>query len=442
MQQQPMRAVVLALALVLVITAVPATGLVGASARAEEPEPVEPRGILRVCPEASDDEEGSADDDAGADADDDGEGAGSDPASDEPRFTDLDTPHAASILCAAEYGLVSGYPDGTFRPGEPITRAQMATFVAAWLRTATGTVLRTPDEPAFDDVAASVHGPAIEAIAAAGIVTGRADGRFDPEASLTRGQFTRAVANAISYADVFEIDGPLPPAVTEPVFTDVADTTFEATILALAGVGITSGLGDGRFDPTAPVTRGQLATFLLRAADYLDVYQRWAPTALEPVAYQGELIALLEALPDPDEPDDAGEGDGDDQGAGQEQDDGDEGAEPTPVEPRSIGEVTIAIDAFGGLLEGEVLVTELIGSTSQEARLELHRGAPEPGAQPVLVLAESLTPAGTATALEVFEAASRERFAMLIEADAPLVALLVTDDQPDGIAVATLEPAG
>lgn len=37
--------------------------------------------------------------------------------------------HAENIQKAKELGLFQGYPDGTFRPDEPITRAQMATVL-------------------------------------------------------------------------------------------------------------------------------------------------------------------------------------------------------------------------------------------------------------------------------------------------------------------------
>lgn len=45
-------------------------------------------------------------------------------------FTDIaDNTHREAIEWAAAQGLVSGYSDGTFRPAEPITRAQLATIL-------------------------------------------------------------------------------------------------------------------------------------------------------------------------------------------------------------------------------------------------------------------------------------------------------------------------
>jgi LAS superfamily LD-carboxypeptidase LdcB len=51
-------------------------------------------------------------------------------------------------------------------------------------------------------------------------------------------------------------------------FTDIADSKFRADIEWLAAVGITVGCGDGKFCPHGLVTRGQMATFLVRMFGY------------------------------------------------------------------------------------------------------------------------------------------------------------------------------
>jgi len=51
-------------------------------------------------------------------------------------FSDLppDHPHAKAIATAYVYGLVQGNPDGTFRPDDPINRAEVAKLVALLLK--------------------------------------------------------------------------------------------------------------------------------------------------------------------------------------------------------------------------------------------------------------------------------------------------------------------
>jgi hypothetical protein len=54
----------------------------------------------------------------------------------------------------------------------------------------------------------------------------------------------------------------------QSAFGDTSGNTHEAAVSWLAGTGITSGCSDGRFCPDAPVTRGQMASFLRRLAGH------------------------------------------------------------------------------------------------------------------------------------------------------------------------------
>ena len=108
------------------------------------------------------------------------------------RFRDVDaaTPHAGAIGAVSAAGIVGGFRDGTFRPGEPVTRGQMATFLARSLDL---------DErrPRFADVPAShPHAGSIGAIQEAGITNGGADGRYQPAAPLRRDQAASLIARA------------------------------------------------------------------------------------------------------------------------------------------------------------------------------------------------------------------------------------------------------
>jgi hypothetical protein len=58
----------------------------------------------------------------------------------------------------------------------------------------------------------------------------------------------------------------VPPPATGTVFGDVSTGTFAAAwIEELAALGITAGCGSGNFCPDEPVTRGQMAVFLLKS---------------------------------------------------------------------------------------------------------------------------------------------------------------------------------
>jgi hypothetical protein len=97
----------------------------------------------------------------------------------------------------------------------------------------------------------------IEAIAAAGITVGcnpPGNDRFCPDRTLTRSEMATLLARAL---------GLVPSGFDH--FSDDNGSAYESSINSLAGAGVTTGCGADRFCGTAPVTRGELATFLVRA---------------------------------------------------------------------------------------------------------------------------------------------------------------------------------
>lgn len=78
--------------------------------------------------------------------------------------------------------MIGGFSDGTFRPGDPVTRGQMATMFARAFE------LPERSTAPFSDVADSTHEVGINAIAAAGITSGLSDGTFRPGENTTREQ--------------------------------------------------------------------------------------------------------------------------------------------------------------------------------------------------------------------------------------------------------------
>ena len=342
-------------------------------------------------------------------------------------FDDAGSTHGAAIACAVAYGLVGGFGDGTYRPSEPVTRGQTASVVATWLELATGFPLEVPDEPPFDDLGRT-HGDAVAALADIAVLGGRSDGTFAPDEPLTRGQFTGVVARAISYADVFSVSGPLPPAPVGDtvVFDDVAGSTFEADILALAGARITTGTGEGVFSPQRPVTRGQLATFLLRAADYLDRHQRWKPTATTQLLL-AELTVPDTAWPPPDA---EGLDILDDEG----RPDDDPDAEVVP--PRAL--VTLLINAFDGSLGYLLDLSQVPRDPGDDARVVLR--LPGSGGEGVVVLVlvgpEQLAQLGSGERFasgSAVEADSLVRFADLLHRNEDARVELESSAVPGGV---------
>jgi hypothetical protein len=132
------------------------------------------------------------------------------PASPPDAFTDDSTsPHQLRINQLAALGVVEGFGAGTFRPTASISRAQLATLLVQVFEAVIGPV--EPGGDAFDDDDGSVHEANIDAAAAAGWVTGRAEGRFEPGATASRGQAASMLARMLATA-VEAGDLPLPSA--------------------------------------------------------------------------------------------------------------------------------------------------------------------------------------------------------------------------------------
>ncbi len=98
--------------------------------------------------------------------------------------------------------------------------------------------------------------PAIEALLGADIVSGTGSGRFQPNAALTRAQFTKMLVLA---------DGLVPSGSGASPFSDVpASAWYAPYVAAAARAGLIEGTGGATFAPDAPITRQEMAVMLSR----------------------------------------------------------------------------------------------------------------------------------------------------------------------------------
>jgi len=172
---------------------------------------------------------------------------------------DNDSVHEADINAIAAAGITFGCnpPGNTFYcPGQSVTRAQMASFLQR------GFDLSPSSTDWFGDDSGSVHEANINAIAAAEITFGcnpPVNDRFCPDSPVTREQLASFLVRALKLAPV-SVDR----------FVDDNQSVHEADINAIAAAGITLGCNppvNDRFCPRSPVTREQMASFLVRALD-------------------------------------------------------------------------------------------------------------------------------------------------------------------------------
>jgi len=179
---------------------------------------------------------------------------------DAPIFNDVPRDHWAFsfIQKLANSGITAGCGGGNYCPLDLVTRSQMAVFLERGMNgssfappAATGTV--------FGDVGAGDFAASfIEQLAADGITAGCGNNNYCPNAEVTRDQMAVFLLRA-KHGAAYQ------PPPTTGVFTDVPPSKFAAAwIEQLAAEGITAGCGGGNYCPESPVTREQMAVFLVR----------------------------------------------------------------------------------------------------------------------------------------------------------------------------------
>ena len=141
---------------------------------------------------------------------------------------------------------------------EIMTRAEFCTFAVNLYEDVTGKTIT--ERVKFTDTTDAN----VEKAAAAGIVTGVGNGRFDPEGELTREQAAVILARLAAAAGK-----PIPAF--EAVFSDIDSVSpwALAGVGQVQGIGIMSGTGADLFSPKDNYCQEQAAITLLRLFDYL-----------------------------------------------------------------------------------------------------------------------------------------------------------------------------
>lgn len=165
------------------------------------------------------------------------------------------------IMWMSAENVSTGWPDGSYRPLEPIQRDAMAAFL---YRMAGSPDVTLPDESPFSDVTPStMFYREIVWLAQTGITRGHRDGTFRPLDPVNRdamAAFLFRYFHEVAYPDQFEW---VAPEVSP--FTDVATTDeFFTEIAWLADTEISFGYSDHTYRPVTPVLRDAMAAFLFR----------------------------------------------------------------------------------------------------------------------------------------------------------------------------------
>lgn len=151
-------------------------------------------------------------------------------------------------------GIIEGYNDGSFKPGQTVTRAQAAKIIGKALKLKPSADFK----PNFTDVPPTHFAyNEILALAEKGIIANSS--KFNPNSPLTRSQMAKILIEGFNII----IDEN-----NQVQFIDVPKDYWHGYIITLAETEISKGVSAARFDPHGKVTRAQLSAFTGRAIEF------------------------------------------------------------------------------------------------------------------------------------------------------------------------------
>ena len=153
------------------------------------------------------------------------------------------------------FNYVIGYTDGTIRPGNNISRAEIATIFFRLLKDDVREKYMTTDCD-FSDVASGAWcRRAIATLTNIGIIHGYTDGTFRPNAQITRAELATIIAR---FANL---------DVNTKTFSDITGHWAQKSIELAAGNGWINGYTDGTFRPNNKITRAETFAMINRVLD-------------------------------------------------------------------------------------------------------------------------------------------------------------------------------
>jgi len=177
----------------------------------------------------------------------------------------------ATIQTAIASGLASGYPDGSFKPENNITRAEFFSLVNNAYK------YSSMSQGAYTDVAVNAwYAPVISSARAAGYISGYPDGSIHPEMNISRQEVALIISRIQS----------LNATSATPYFSDMAvisDWSKQA-VAAVFQAKIMSGYPDGSFKPQASITRAEALVAVNNSLHIITVVTRTGIRGFDAIA--------------------------------------------------------------------------------------------------------------------------------------------------------------
>ncbi|MEH2146838.1 S-layer homology domain-containing protein [Nostoc sp.] len=175
-------------------------------------------------------------------------------------FSDVSSNYWAAqfIQQLSQRGVIAGFPDGSFRPEEPVTRAQFAAMVNKAFQKA-----QQRQAINFTDVPSNYWAStAIQQAYTIGFLSGYPGNRFEPNQAIPRQQVLVSLANGLEYSPSGNTESTL------QYFNDASNIASYARspIAAATEKKIVVNYPNVNFlNPTATATRAQVAAFIYQA---------------------------------------------------------------------------------------------------------------------------------------------------------------------------------
>ncbi len=161
---------------------------------------------------------------------------------------------AASINKLSDKNILGGFPDGSFKPNQEMSRAEFSAVIYRLLG-----FKAESSESGFGDITPTAwYNKYVNGLHAAGIITGFDDGSFKPNQEMTREEafviLYRAVKDQLIVAS----------GAAKPSFADESGVSSWAkeALAALAEAGIIKGYEDGSIRPKEKITRAEIASIV------------------------------------------------------------------------------------------------------------------------------------------------------------------------------------
>ena len=208
-----------------------------------------------------------------------------------------------ALSTAQKMGFLNGFPDGTMRPTESITRIQAIVAITNGLGLTGG---RVDDIGIYRD-RAQIPSYAVDALATATrqrlVINYPEPLVLRPLEPITRGEVSALIYQGrVATGASAAVESPyiVRPDTSQPLFSDLSGHWAEDFVRGLAEANLISGMKDGSFAPNEPMNRAQFAALVVQAfqpspvkppTTFSDVPpDYWGASSIQ-AAYQSEFMS-------------------------------------------------------------------------------------------------------------------------------------------------------